>query len=135
MTGEPIVEADIAASFQQAVVDVLVIMPSVRPKIPYGPSGYRRHRRCIEQYSAWRWKQHVKEGIRLPSVPSSVPTINVAMTVAAYYEPEGTRHGWSNANEPEAWRTIKKLPQQNGEERSAASFAFVENGGKDEKEK
>ena len=46
MTGEPIVEADIAASFQQAVVDVLV--DNAIQRLPYGPSGDRR-RRCIER--------------------------------------------------------------------------------------
>ena len=47
MTGEPIVEADIAASFQQAVVDVLVDN-AIGQRLPYGPSGDRR-RRCIER--------------------------------------------------------------------------------------
>ena len=48
MTGEPIVEADIAASFQQAVVDVLVDNAIRAAKDYHGPSGDRR-RRCIER--------------------------------------------------------------------------------------
>ena len=71
MTGEPIVEADIAASFQQAVVDVLALRAAMEAACE-------------------------KEGIRFYRPSPIFCTDNAAMIgVAAYYEyRKGTRHGW-----------------------------------------
>ena len=49
MTGEPIVEADIAASFQQAVVDVLVDNAIRAAKDYHMDRLGDRRRRCIER--------------------------------------------------------------------------------------
>lgn len=97
MTGEPIVEADIAASFQQAVVDVLVDN-AIRAAKDYhmdrlaiagGVASNRALRAAMEAACE-------KEGIRFYRPSPIFCTDNAAMIgVAAYYEyQKGTRHGW-----------------------------------------
>ena len=97
MTGEPIVEADIAASFQQAVVDVLVDN-AIRAAKDYhmdrlaiagGVTSNRALRASMEAACE-------KEGIRFYRPSPIFCTDNAAMIgVAAYYEyQKGTRHGW-----------------------------------------
>ena len=97
MTGEPIVEADIAASFQQAVVDVLVDN-AIRAAKDYhmdrlaiagGVASNGALRAAMEAACE-------KEGIRFYRPSSIFCTDNAAMIgVAAYYEyRKGTRHGW-----------------------------------------
>lgn len=97
MTGEPIVEADIAASFQQAVVDVLVDNAIRAAK------GYHMDRLAIAggvaSNGALRAAMEAaceKEGIRFYRPSPIFCTDNAAMIgVAAYYEyQKGTRHGW-----------------------------------------
>lgn len=96
MTGEPIVEADIAASFQQAVVDVLVDN-AIRAAKDYhmdrlaiagGVASNRALRAAMEAACE-------KEGIRFYRPSPIFCTDNAAMIgVAAYYEyRKGTRHG------------------------------------------
>ena len=97
MTGEPIVEADIAASFQQAVVDVLVDN-AIRAAKDYhmdrlGIAG------GVASNGALRAAMEAaceKEGIRFYRPSPIFCTDNAAMIgVAAYYEyRKGTRHGW-----------------------------------------
>ena len=97
MTGEPIVEADIAASFQQAVVDVLVDN-AIRAAKDYhmdrlaiagGVASNGALRAAMEAACE-------KEGIRVYRPSPIFCTDNAAMIgVAAYYEyQKGTRHGW-----------------------------------------
>ena len=97
MTGEPIVEADIAASFQQAVVDVLVDN-AIRAAKDYhmdrlaiagGVASNGALRAAMEAACE-------KEGIRFYRPSPIFCTDNAAMIgVAAYYEYQmGTRHGW-----------------------------------------
>ena len=97
MTGEPIVEADIAASFQQAVVDVLVDN-AIRAAKDYhmdrlaiagGVASNGALRAAMEASCE-------KEGIRFYRPSPIFCTDNAAMIgVAAYYEyQKGTRHGW-----------------------------------------
>ena len=97
MTGEPIVEADIAASFQQAVVDVLVDN-AIRAAKDYhmdrlaiagGVASNGALRAAMEA-------ECEKEGIRFYRPSPIFCTDNAAMIgVAAYYEyQKGTRHGW-----------------------------------------
>ena len=97
MTGEPIVEADIAASFQQAVVDVLVDN-AIRAAKDYhmdrlaiagGVASNGALRAAMEAACE-------KEGIRFYRPSPIFCTDNSAMIgVAAYYEyRKGTRHGW-----------------------------------------
>lgn len=97
MTGEPIVEADIAASFQQAVVDVLVDN-AIRVAKDYhmdrlaiagGVASNGALRAAMEAACE-------KEGIRFYRPSPIFCTDNAAMIgVAAYYEyRKGTRHGW-----------------------------------------
>ena len=97
MTGEPIVEADIAASFQQAVVDVLVDN-AIRAAKDYhmdrlaiagGVASNGALRSAMEAACE-------KEGIRFYRPSPIFCTDNAAMIgVAAYYEyQKGTRHGW-----------------------------------------
>lgn len=97
MTGEPIVEADIAASFQQAVVDVLVDN-AIRAAKDYhmdrlaiagGVASNGALRAAMEAACE-------KEGIRFYRPSPIFCTDNTAMIgVAAYYEyQKGTRHGW-----------------------------------------
>lgn len=97
MTGEPIVEADIAASFQQAVVDVLVDN-AIRAAKDYhmdrlaiagGVASNGALRAVMEAACE-------KEGIRFYRPSPIFCTDNAAMIgVAAYYEyQKGTRHGW-----------------------------------------
>lgn len=97
MTGEPIVEADIAASFQQAVVDVLVDN-AIRAAKDYhmdrlaiagGVASNGALRAAMESACE-------KEGIRFYRPSPIFCTDNAAMIgVAAYYEyQKGTRHGW-----------------------------------------
>ena len=97
MTGEPIVEADIAASFQQAVVDVLVDNAIRAAK------DYHMYRLAIAggvaSNGALRAAMEAaceKEGIRFYRPSPIFCTDNAAMIgVAAYYEyQKGTRHGW-----------------------------------------
>lgn len=97
MTGEPIVEADIAASFQQAVVDVLVDNAIRAAK------DYHMDRLAIAGGVASNWALRAameaaceKEGIRFYRPSPIFCTDNAAMIgVAAYYEyRKGTRHGW-----------------------------------------
>lgn len=97
MTGEPIVEADIAASFQQAVVDVLVDNAIRAAK------DYHMDRLAIaggvasnEALRAAMEAACEKEGIRFYRPSPIFCTDNAAMIgVAAYYEyQKGTRHGW-----------------------------------------
>lgn len=96
MTGEPIVEADIAASFQQAVVDVLVDN-AIRAAKDYhmdrlaiagGVASNGALRAAMEAACE-------KEGIRFYRPSPIFCTDNAAMIgVAAYYEyQKGTRHG------------------------------------------
>lgn len=98
MTGEPIVEADIAASFQQAVVDVLVDN-AIRAAKDYhmdrlaiagGVASNGALRAAMEAACE-------KEGIRFYRPSPIFCTDNAAMIgVAAYYEyQKGTRHGWN----------------------------------------
>lgn len=98
MTGEPIVEADIAASFQQAVVDVLVDNAIRAAK------DYHMDRLAIAggvaSNGALRTAMEAaceKEGIRFYRPSPIFCTDNAAMIgVAAYYEyQKGTRHGWN----------------------------------------
>ena len=97
MTGEPIVEADIAASFQQAVVDVLVDN-AIRAAKDYhmdrlaiagGVASNGALRAAMEAACE-------KEGIRFYRPSPIFCTDNAAMIgVAAYYEyQKGTRHVW-----------------------------------------
>ena len=97
MTGEPIVEADIAAPFQQAVVDVLVDN-AIRAAKDYhmdrlaiagGVASNGALRAAMEAACE-------KEGIRFYRPSPIFCTDNAAMIgVAAYYEyQKGTRHGW-----------------------------------------
>ena len=97
MTGEPIVEADIAASFQQAVVDVLVDN-AIRAAKDYhmdrlaiagGVASNGALRAAMEAACE-------KEGIRFYRPSPIFCTDNAAMIgVAAYYEyQKGTRDGW-----------------------------------------
>ena len=97
MTGEPIVEADIAASFQQAVVDVLVDN-AIRAAKDYhmdrlaiagGVASNGALRAAMEAACE-------KEGIRFYRPSPIFCTDNAAMIgVTAYYEyQKGTRHGW-----------------------------------------
>lgn len=97
MTGEPIVEADIAASFQQAVVDVLVDN-AIRAAKDYhmdrlaiagGVASNGALRAAMEAACE-------KEGIRFYRPSPIFCTDNAAMIgVAAYYEyQKETRHGW-----------------------------------------
>ena len=97
MTGEPIVEADIAASFQQAVVDVLVDN-AIRAAKDYhmdrlaiagGVASNGALRAAMEAACE-------KEGIRFYRPSPIFCTDNAAMIgVAAYHEyQKGTRHGW-----------------------------------------
>lgn len=97
MTGEPIVKADIAASFQQAVVDVLVDN-AIRAAKDYhmdrlaiagGVASNGALRAAMEAACE-------KEGIRFYRPSPIFCTDNAAMIgVAAYYEyRKGTRHGW-----------------------------------------
>ena len=97
MTGEPIVEADIAASFQQAVVVVLVDN-AIRAAKDYhmdrlaiagGVASNGALRAAMEAACE-------KEGIRFYRPSPIFCTDNAAMIgVAAYYEyQKGTRHGW-----------------------------------------
>ena len=97
MTGEPIVEADIAASFQQAVVDVLVDN-AIRAAKDYhmdrlaiagGVASNGALRAAMEAACE-------KEGIRFYRPSPIFCTDNAAMIgVAAYHEyRKGTRHGW-----------------------------------------
>lgn len=97
MTGEPIVEADIAASFQQAVVDVLV------DNVIRAAKDYHMDRLAIAggvaSNGALRAAMEAaceKEGIRFYRPSPIFCTDNAAMIgVAAYYEyRKGTRHGW-----------------------------------------
>ena len=94
---EPIVEADIAASFQQAVVDVLVDN-AIRAAKDYhmdrlaiagGVASNGALRAAMEAACE-------KEGIRFYRPSPIFCTDNAAMIgVAAYYEyQKGTRHGW-----------------------------------------
>ena len=97
MTGEPIVEADIAASFQQAVVDVLVDN-AIRAAKDYhmdrlaiagGVASNGTLRAAMEAACE-------KESIRFYRPSPIFCTDNAAMIgVAAYYEyQKGTSHGW-----------------------------------------
>lgn len=97
MTGEPIVEADIAASFQQAVVDVLVDN-AIRAAKDYhmdrlaiagGVASNGALRAAMEAACE-------KESIRFYRPSPIFCTDNAAMIgVVAYYEyQKGTRHGW-----------------------------------------
>ena len=97
MTGEPSVDADIAASFQQAVVDVLVDN-AIRAAKDYhmdrlaiagGVASNGALRAAMEAACE-------KEGIRFYRPSPIFCTDNAAMIgVAAYYEyQKGTRHGW-----------------------------------------
>lgn len=97
MTGEPIVEADVAASFQQAVVDVLVDnalraaedFHMDKLAIAGGVASNQTLRGAMEK--ACREKD-----IRFYHPSPLLCTDNAAMIgAAAYYEfMKGTRHGW-----------------------------------------
>ncbi|MDD7739858.1 MAG: tRNA (adenosine(37)-N6)-threonylcarbamoyltransferase complex transferase subunit TsaD [Lachnospiraceae bacterium] len=97
MTGEQIVEADVAASFQQAVVDVLVDN-AIRAAKDYGidrlaiAGGVASNQGLRTAMEA----ACQKEGIRFYRPSPVFCTDNAAMIgVAAYYEYlKGTRHGW-----------------------------------------
>lgn len=97
MTGEPIVEADVAASFQQAVVDVLVDnalraaedFHMDKLAIAGGVASNQTLRGAME-------KACREKGIRFYHPSPLLCTDNAAMIgAAAYYEfMKGTRHGW-----------------------------------------
>lgn len=97
MTGEKIVEADVAASFQKAVTDVLVGNAIRAAKelnmdklaLAGGVASNQHLRRAMEE--ACR-----KEKIKLYRPSPILCTDNAAMIgAAAYYEyKKGTRHGW-----------------------------------------
>ena len=97
MTGEPIVEADVAASFQQAVVDVLVDnalraaedFHMDKLAIAGGVASNQTLRGAME-------KACREKGIRFYHPSPHLCTDNAAMIgAAAYYEfMKGTRHGW-----------------------------------------
>lgn len=97
MTGEPIVEADVAASFQQAVVDVLVDnafraaedFHMDKLAIAGGVASNQTLRGAME-------KSCREKGIRFYHPSPLLCTDNAAMIgAAAYYEfMKGTRHGW-----------------------------------------
>ena len=97
MTGEKIVEADVAASFQKAVTDVLVgnaihaakELKMDKLALAGGVASNQHLRQAMEE--ACR-----KENIRLYRPSPIFCTDNAAMIgVAAYYEyMKGTRHGW-----------------------------------------
>ena len=97
MTGEPIVEADVAASFQQAVVDVLVAnalraaedFHMDKLAIAGGVASNQTLRGAME-------KSCREKGIRFYHPSPLLCTDNAAMIgAAAYYEfMKGTRHGW-----------------------------------------
>ena len=97
MTGDPIVEADVAASFQQAVVDVLVDnalraaedFHMDKLAIAGGVASNQTLRGAME-------KSCREKGIRFYHPSPLLCTDNAAMIgAAAYYEfMKGTRHGW-----------------------------------------
>lgn len=97
MKGEPVVEADIAASFQQAVIDVLVgnAMQAARDfqidtlAIAGGVASNGTLREAVE-------KACQKRKIRFYHPSPIFCTDNAAMIgTAAYYEfQKGVRHGW-----------------------------------------
>ena len=97
MTGEPIVEADVAASFQQAVEDVLVDnalraaedFHMDKLAIAGGVASNQTLRGAME-------KSCREKGIRFYHPSPLLCTDNAAMIgAAAYYEfMKGTRHGW-----------------------------------------
>ena len=97
MTGEPIVEADVAASFQQAVVDVLVDnalraaedFHMDKLAIAGGVASNQTLRGAMERAGR-------EKGIRFYHPSPLLCTDNAAMIgAAAYYEfMKGTRHGW-----------------------------------------
>lgn len=97
MTGEPIVEADVAASFQQAVVDVLVDnalraaedFHMDKLAIAGGVASNQTLRGAME-------KSCREKGISFYHPSPLLCTDNAAMIgAAAYYEfMKGTRHGW-----------------------------------------
>ena len=109
MTGEPIVEADIAASFQQAVVDVLVDN-AIRAAKDYhmdrlaiagGVASNGALRAAMEAACE-------KEGIRFYRPSPIFCTDNAAMIGVAVPEGNPPRLGPECRTEPEAWRTIRK---------------------------
>ena len=97
MQGEPIVEADIAASFQRCVVEVLVELAISAAKdyhisklaIAGGVASNQTLRSAME-------KACQENGIRFYHPSPILCTDNAAMIgAAAYYEYlKGTRHGW-----------------------------------------
>ncbi len=97
MMGEPIVEADIAASFQRCVVEVLVDHAIAAAKdyhisklaIAGGVASNQTLRRAMKQACE-------KNGIQFYHPSPIFCTDNAAMIgVAGYYEYiKGTRHGW-----------------------------------------
>lgn len=97
MIGEPIVEADIAASFQRCVVEVLVDHAIAAAKdyhisklaIAGGVASNQTLRRAMKQACE-------KNGIQFYHPSPVFCTDNAAMIgVAGYYEYiKGTRHGW-----------------------------------------
>lgn len=97
MRGEPVNRADVAASFQKAVIDVLVehsmeALKNVEEKnfALAGGVASNRHLRAAMQ------KACDERGIRLYCPPPVYCTDNAAMIgVAGYYEYlNGVRHGW-----------------------------------------
>lgn len=97
MMGEPVVEADIAASFQRCVVEVLVEHAIVAARdyhisklaIAGGVASNQTLRNAMEQACE-------KNGIQFYHPSPIFCTDNAAMIgVAGYYEyKKGTRHGW-----------------------------------------
>ena len=98
MKGEEVNRADLAASFQKAVVDVLVEHTMLAAK------DYQDGLRLLLQegllpmvHFVLQWKRHAQKGdIRFYRPSPIFCTDNAAMIgVAAYYEyMKGTRHGW-----------------------------------------
>lgn len=97
MTGEPIVEQTSLRPSSRPLWTFWWIMPSVRQRLPCGPSGDRRlalhrtgHARAAMEAAC------EKESIRFYRPSPIFCTDNAAMIgVAAYYEyQKGTRHGW-----------------------------------------
>ena len=97
MKGEEVNRVDLAASFQKAVVDVLVEHTML------AAGDYKMTKMLLQEgllpmvHFVLQWKRHAQKGDIRSIVRSPIfCTDNAAMIgVAAYYEyMKGTRHGW-----------------------------------------